>query len=69
MQAGMVTGSTFNRRPNAASPTGAMQVLCGVLRGAQVVDMTDSRHVQAPGCLWGGYQQAALVVSEGMQCL
>ena len=46
-----------------------MQVLSGVLRGAQVVDMADSRQVQPPGCLGGGYQQAALVVPEGVQRL
>lgn len=60
---------TFYRGADAARPAGPVQVLHGVLRGPQVVDMADSRQVQAAGCLGGGYQQAALVVPEGVQRL
>ena len=38
-------GHTFYRGADAASPASPMQVLHGVLRGPQVVDMAHSRQV------------------------
>ena len=63
------TDHTFYRGANATGPASTVQVLHGVLRGPQVVDVADGRQVQAPGGLGSGYQQAALVVSERVQRL
>ena len=46
-----------------------VQVLCGVLRGVDVVDVADGRQVQASCCARRGQEQCGIIVPEALQRL
>ncbi len=60
---------TLDGATNAPSTPSTMQVGDSILWEIQVVHMANRWHVQAPCRLRGCYQEAGLVVSEGVQGL